>query len=64
MTAKSCRDCIHSRREQTGPHAFSHSCIMQQRDFPEAEHCGIYVPAPDWVKQCKSTGMGYAADED
>lgn len=37
---------------------------MQQRDFPEAERCGIYVAAPDWVKRCKSTGMGYAADED
>jgi hypothetical protein len=44
MTGKSCFDCQHRRRKQTGPFEFQHSCTLQQRDFPLAEHCSMYQP--------------------
>lgn len=44
---KSCHLCQHSRREQTGPHAFFAFCALQQVDFPDSpEHCGSYQPGP------------------
>lgn len=44
MNEKTCYDCRHTRREQTGPHAWLHDCALQQRDYPDAEHCAFYHP--------------------
>jgi len=41
---KTCHECRHARREQTGPHEYLYSCALHQRDFPEANDCAAYHP--------------------
>lgn len=49
MIEKTCADCRHTRREQTGPHEYFHFCSLQQRDFTDAAHCAFYQPgATHW----------------
>lgn len=44
MAEKSCFGCQYRHRHQTGPFEFHHSCTLQQRDYPLAEHCAMYQP--------------------
>lgn len=41
---KTCTECRHARRKQTGPHEYLHSCALHQRDFPDANDCAAYHP--------------------
>lgn len=46
MIEKSCSECRHYRRERAGPHEWVANCELHQRDFLNAEHCGLYQPEP------------------
>lgn len=59
---KDCSVCRHSRREQTGPHAWRHDCALGQVDFPRAEWCAAYEPGADSRYLPESSGLGYVWD--
>lgn len=46
MPEKICFNCQHCQRERTGPHEYLHTCRLHQRDYPNAEQCNLYDPAP------------------
>lgn len=62
--AKSCTDCRHSRRQQTGPHSWDLDCSLRQITFPDAVECVFYQPpsSPDFGRE--SSGLGYIWDSE
>ncbi len=59
METRTCFNCAHRGREQTGPHAFDHFCQLKKPDFPSIGQCRFHAPGEsmddetDWPYRVK-----------
>lgn len=44
--SKSCSECQHYTRSQTGPHEWKADCALRMADFMSAADCASYSPIP------------------